>query len=46
MPTAADIYAAICNIDVYATLTTERGWPPDRVEHWWAEALPRELLNL
>ncbi|GAA1655780.1 hypothetical protein GCM10009733_061550 [Nonomuraea maheshkhaliensis] len=45
VPTAADIYAAMCSIDVYTTLTTERGWPPDRVERWWAEALPRELLS-
>ncbi|GAA3092446.1 MULTISPECIES: TetR/AcrR family transcriptional regulator [Nonomuraea] len=43
--TATDIYAALCNIDVYTTLTNERGWPPSRVEEWWSEALPRELLN-
>ncbi|MFI7707742.1 TetR/AcrR family transcriptional regulator [Nonomuraea sp. NPDC049480] len=42
---AVDVYAAICNIDVYATLTAERGWPPDRVERWWGEALARELLE-
>jgi AcrR family transcriptional regulator len=42
---AVDIYAAICNIDVYATLTTERGWSPDRIERWWGEALARELLR-
>ena len=41
---AVDVYAALCNIDVYATLTTERGWDPDRVERWWGEALTRELL--
>jgi hypothetical protein len=41
---AADVYAALCNIDVYTTLTTERGWPPDRIEQWWAGALTRELL--
>ena len=28
LQTAVDVYAAICNIDVYTTLTTERGWPP------------------
>ncbi|WP_279240157.1 hypothetical protein [Streptomyces sp. 891-h] len=28
-----------------AELTTERGWPPDQVEQWWARALVRELLN-
>lgn len=45
LPTAVDIYAALCNIDVYTTLTTERAWPPDRVEHWWGQALARELLS-
>lgn len=44
LPAAVDVYAALCNIDVYATLTAERGWSPERVERWWAEALPRELL--
>ena len=42
---ATDIYAALCNIDVYTTLTVERGWSPDRVEQWWAETLARELLT-
>jgi hypothetical protein len=42
---AVDVYAAICNIDAYTTLTTERAWPPDRVERWWGEALARELLS-
>lgn len=44
-PTAVDVYAALCNIDGYTTLTIERGWPPDRVEHWWGAALARELLS-
>lgn len=43
--TAVDVYAALCNIDVYTTLTTERDWSPDRVERWWAETLARELLS-
>ncbi|MCM6772454.1 TetR/AcrR family transcriptional regulator [Nocardia sp. CDC159] len=43
--TAVDIYAALCNIDVYVTLTVERGWSPQRVEDWWTEALARELLS-
>jgi len=43
---AVDVYAALCNIDVYATLTGERGWAPDRVEEWWGEALVREILAL
>jgi AcrR family transcriptional regulator len=42
--TAVDVYAAMCTIDVYTTLTVERGWPPERVERWWGEALARELL--
>ncbi|MCZ7373369.1 TetR/AcrR family transcriptional regulator [Micromonospora sp. WMMC250] len=42
---AVDVYAAICNIDVYTTLTDERGWQPDQVERWWTEALARELLT-
>ncbi|MBO8184040.1 TetR/AcrR family transcriptional regulator [Streptomyces spirodelae] len=45
VPSAVDVYAALCNIDVYTELTTERGWSPDRVEQWWARALVRELLN-
>jgi AcrR family transcriptional regulator len=45
LPTAVDIYAGLCNIDVYAILTTERGWSPDRVERWWGEAVARELLG-
>ncbi|SDT13594.1 TetR/AcrR family transcriptional regulator [Jiangella sp. DSM 45060] len=42
--TAIDIYAALCNIDAYTTLTDERRWTPGRIEQWWREALPRELL--
>jgi TetR/AcrR family transcriptional regulator, regulator of cefoperazone and chloramphenicol sensitivity len=45
VPTAVDVYAALCNIDVYTTLTVERAWQPDRVEQWWSEALARELLE-
>lgn len=45
LPTAVDVYAAMCTIDVYTTLTVERGWPPERVERWWGEALARELLT-
>ncbi len=44
VPTAVDVYAALCTIDVYRTLTDERGWAPDQVEEWWAEVLARELL--
>jgi TetR/AcrR family transcriptional regulator, regulator of cefoperazone and chloramphenicol sensitivity len=42
--TAVDIYAALCNIDVYTTLTVERTWPAERVQRWWSETLARELL--
>jgi AcrR family transcriptional regulator len=42
--TAVDIYAALCSVDVYTTLTQERGWPPERVERWWSRTLARELL--
>lgn len=42
---AVDIYAAMCNIDVYTTLTHERAWSPEQVERWWSEALVRELLT-
>jgi TetR/AcrR family transcriptional regulator, regulator of cefoperazone and chloramphenicol sensitivity len=45
VPAAVDVYAAICNIDAYTVLTTERSWTPDRVEHWWSGALARELLT-
>jgi TetR/AcrR family transcriptional regulator, regulator of cefoperazone and chloramphenicol sensitivity len=44
VPTAIDVYAALCAVDVYTTLTKERGWPPDRVERWWHDVLVRELL--
>lgn len=42
---AADSYAALCNIDVYRVLTEERGWPPGRVEQWWRESLILLLLR-
>lgn len=45
VPRAVDVYAAICNVDVYNTFILERGWSPDDVEEWWVEALPRELLQ-
>jgi AcrR family transcriptional regulator len=39
-----DIYAALCTIDAYTTLTTERGWSPDQIQTWWVETLPQLLL--
>jgi AcrR family transcriptional regulator len=41
---AVDVYAALCNIDAYLTLTEERSWSPDRIETWWCALLARELL--
>jgi AcrR family transcriptional regulator len=40
---AVDVYAALCNIDVYRVLT-KRGWSADRVEAWWAAAVPTLVL--
>ncbi|MDQ7803604.1 helix-turn-helix domain-containing protein [Amycolatopsis sp. A133] len=45
VPTAVDVYAGLCNVDVYTTFTVERGWSPGRVERWWAGVLARELLS-
>ena len=42
---ASDIFAALCNVDVYRVLTQERGWTPDQVEEWWREALTALLLR-
>lgn len=41
---AVDIYAVLCNIDVYRVLTGERSWPPGRVECWLHQTLCRLLL--
>ncbi|MGB3438438.1 MAG: hypothetical protein WBA97_06750 [Actinophytocola sp.] len=35
---------ALRTIDAYTTLTTERGWPPVRVEQRWQGVLTHELL--
>ncbi|MEU5760029.1 helix-turn-helix domain-containing protein [Nocardia sp. NPDC047648] len=45
LPAAVDIYAALCNIDVYTILATERAWQPNQIERWWTDTLARELLN-
>jgi TetR/AcrR family transcriptional regulator, regulator of cefoperazone and chloramphenicol sensitivity len=42
---AVDVYAALCNVDAFATLTGERGWSPAKVEWWWRDVLTRELLG-
>ncbi|MGI8902980.1 MAG: TetR/AcrR family transcriptional regulator [Solirubrobacteraceae bacterium] len=41
---AADAFAALCNIDVYRILTEERGWTTHRVQRWWTASLSRLLL--
>lgn len=41
---AVDVYAALCNIDVYRVLTGERGWSPNRVEQWLHETVCQLLL--
>lgn len=41
---ACDIYAGLCNVDTYHTLTNEHGWSPDKLEHWWHQALTQLLL--
>lgn len=41
---AADTYAALANPESYAFLTGERGWSPERYEHWLADSLTRLLL--
>jgi len=42
---AADTFAALCNIDVYRVLTEERDWSPDQIEEWWQNSLERLLLR-
>ncbi|GAA3127316.1 hypothetical protein JOF29_007724 [Kribbella aluminosa] len=42
--TAVDIYAGLCNVDVYRTFIDQRGWSPGRVEEWWCATPARELL--
>ncbi|MFI6165648.1 TetR/AcrR family transcriptional regulator [Nocardia sp. NPDC051052] len=46
LQTALDIYAAICNIDVYTELISERGWSSEQVEKWWCTMVIRELLEI
>jgi TetR/AcrR family transcriptional regulator, regulator of cefoperazone and chloramphenicol sensitivity len=42
---ASDVFAGLCNVDVYRVLTQERDWTPDQVEEWWREALTALLLR-
>ena len=41
---AADVIWATNSSELYVLLTVERGWPPDRYEHWLADAWSRLLL--
>ena len=45
VPQAVDVYATLCSIEVFDTLTGERGWTATRVEEWWTEVLSREILR-
>jgi AcrR family transcriptional regulator len=41
---AADTYSALANPSTYAFLIGERGWTPEKFQHWLAETLTRILL--
>ena len=41
---AADIIHALMSPEVYRLLVTDRGWPPERYEHWLSAALTSQLL--
>lgn len=43
---AADTIWATNSSELYVMLTTERGWSPDRFEHWLADTWTRLLLPL
>ena len=43
--TAVDVYAALCNIDVYRELIDERSWTSRQVEHWWTGTVGAALLT-
>lgn len=42
---ACDTYAALCTVDTYTTLTSERRWTPERVERWWLRTLRTLLIR-
>ena len=41
---AADIVHAVMSPEVFRLLVTDRGWPPQRYEHWLARTLIDQLL--
>jgi AcrR family transcriptional regulator len=43
--TAADILWVFSNEELYRELVIERGWSPDRFEHWLADTLRAQLLR-
>jgi AcrR family transcriptional regulator len=42
---AADIVYALMSPEMYRLLVADRGWPPDRYEHWLTEVLVSQLLQ-
>jgi AcrR family transcriptional regulator len=42
---ASDIFAALCNVDVYRVLRHERGWTGDAIEDWWRQTLRTLILR-
>ena len=43
--TATDLLWAFANEELYRELVGERGWSPDRYEHWLAETLITQLVD-
>ena len=41
---AADIIHALMSPEVYRLLVVDRGWQPERYEHWLADILVEQLL--
>lgn len=41
---AADIIHALMSPEVYRLFVTDRGWPPERYQHWLAASLITQLL--
>jgi AcrR family transcriptional regulator len=42
---AADVIHALASPELYRLLVIDRGWPPERYEHWLAESLRGQLLR-
>lgn len=41
---ALAVYALLVSVPAYDIATAERGWSPDRIEHWWRETITELLL--